>query len=151
MAKKNEEDKQFELGLKEPWTNKFWKQRQNASKRFQRFENYRFIKQSAIWFLITLVILMNALIFDYYRYIESILPNRVPFLNNYIQLSPRLINMEQLFFLPVASIAVTVLLVIIAIRIFNRSPYYSFLALMILSVALTGVLLNLVNLTNQYI
>lgn len=149
--KKQEEVKQYELGLKEPFTNRFWKLRNSINERFLRFEKFRFLRNTPFWMLLSLIILLNVLVIDYFIELTRVAPDMVPLLNNFIRLEPRLVEREMLYFLPLFLGSFSIYLLITAIYIFNRKPYFSMLVLITSFLTLLTALINIVSLTNQYL
>ncbi len=149
--KKKDEVKQYELGLKEPFTNRFWKLRNSINERFIRFEKFRFLRNTPFWMLLSLIILLNVLVIDYFIELTRVAPDMVPLLNNFIRLEPRLVEREVLYFLPLFLGSFSIYLLITAIYIFNRKPYFSMLVLITSVLTLLTALINIVSLTNQYL
>ncbi len=142
QKEKNTEDQQFDLGLKEPFGNKFARIKTKLINFSLIFETKRFFRKTANWLMIFAIILLNTLLINYTIYCIDKLPKQIPFLQNSLVLSSRLITTNSLKYTFLIIPFISFISVLISYKSFNKKEYLSYLVLFITVMSISAYFYN---------
>lgn len=125
MGKRNKEVKeekieQLDLGIKEPFKNKFFKIKGKFDATVLRFEVKKFLKDPLIWANVTVnTVLIAQQVYLIYKNIED-LPAYLPIFKYFISIPSKLVTKEFIIIFPIISVSVLLLSLIFASRCYNN-------------------------------
>jgi len=144
---KEEQVSQLDLGIKEPFKNKFFKIKGNIDYAILRFEVRKFLKDPLVWatFVISITLILQQVLLIY-RNIET-LPVYVPIFRYFISVPKKLAEKEFIFIFPVISAFTFVISFIFTSRYYNSEKAltkFLLFGLMLCTISQTIILIDLV-------
>lgn len=149
-VKKEEQEKQLDLGIKEPFGNKVAKVKGNIKKTFIQFEVRKFLKDPFLWATLSICAVLLTQQIILIRETFADLPILLPIFRYHISIPKKLVAKEFLFVFPFISATV------LSASFFLTSTYYNkekVLVKFLLFVSILCVLaqsLILIHLTNSF-
>jgi hypothetical protein len=141
-----EEIKQLDLGIKEPFKNKFFKIKGKTDSVLLQIEVKKFLKDVFFWFVaildLTMLLQQGYVLYTHF----AKLPNLIPILNYYRESNERLVGKEYLFVFPAITFFVTIVGIVVVGKYYNREKVLSKFILfctLLTSIATTILLLYL--------
>ena len=145
------EKDQYDLDLKEPFSNKFWALRGKLNTKLQYLEIRRFTKSTFAWALIILSITLIATQAAYlFQYLDNF-PPEIPIFLNYLDPTKRLGSSQILYALPVMSAVVLLISSLIGYRMYNLRRHLTYLLLISSLSSITIFTLVLARHVAQYV
>ncbi len=151
LFQKKKEEPQFEMGLKDPFVNRFYKLKARIHKLFLIIETKRFFKSSTVWFYMISLILLNILLFNYFEYFLNRIPSEVPLFQQSLELSKRLVSKDLIKYIPVTVAFLSLVGLIISSRIYNKKNYLAIVILLVEVLSVSTILYNVVSIISRYI
>ncbi|MCB9790873.1 hypothetical protein H6764_02510 [Candidatus Nomurabacteria bacterium] len=146
----SEQDPQFDLQLKEPFSNNLYAVKNFFFKRLRIFESKLFIRNSPTWILIGFTVFLVIVQFYYLnRYLPK-LPGVLPVFKGYSDLSLRLAEKEFLYLFPTITIVSIVINSLAGYKVFNRRPHTINFALIVMFSCALILTLSLAKLIASY-
>ena len=147
-GQQNEEVKQLDLDIKEPYKNKFYKLKRDFDTTVLQLEVIKFLKDPLVWAMF--VISAILIYFQIQTILENIqtLPTYLPILRFYTSPTKQLIETKYLYAFPVLSASLLVVSTFFISKNYNREKNLVKLLLvstLILVIFLTIALINLVS------
>jgi hypothetical protein len=144
---KQEKVSQLDLGIKEPFINKFFKIKGNVDFALLKFEVKRFLKDPLVWaaFVIS-VILIGQQIILIYKNIHN-MPVYIPVFRYFISIPKKLVSKEYIFIFPSISIFSFILSFIFTSRYYNSEKSltkFLLFGLLLCTLSQTIILIDLV-------
>ena len=147
-SKKVSEEKpqQLDLGIKEPFINKFFKIKSNLDLAILRFEVRKFLKDPLIWagLVITIVLLLHQCYLIYTNYVDF--PVYLPVFKYFISIPNKLVNKEFVAIFPIITIFSLILTFIFTPRFYNSEKIltkFLIFSLLLCSLAQSIILVDL--------
>jgi hypothetical protein len=117
---KEEPNKQLDLGIKEPFKNRFLNIRRKTSGVLLQLEVKKFLKDVFFWF-VTVTNTMMLVLQGYVLFIHfNNIPTIIPILNYYRDSIDRLVNKEYLFIFPAITTFSILLEIFVIARYYNK-------------------------------
>ena len=145
---KEEEIKQLDLGIKEPFINKFFKVKGNIDLAILRFEVRKFLKDPLVWATLTISLVLIAkqisLIYDNFHN----LPLYLPIFRHFITIPRKLVEKDYILIFPVISITVLFLSFLFTSRYYNTEKFLTKFLLfgsILCTISQTIILIDLIN------
>ena len=148
---KKQEEKQLEMGLKEPFFNRFYKIKAKWEKLFAILETKRFFKSSSNWMMILILIVLNLLLFNYFNYSTELLPAEIPLMQHTMDLAKRLVDINSIKYIPHVTSGLTVVGILISNKLYNKKEYLSNLILLTMIFSISMLIFNYITISSSYI
>ncbi len=144
-----EESKQLDLGIKEPFKNRFFKIKRSVDFAVLRFEVRKFLKDPLVW--ATLVIGLVLIGQQVSLILENLsnLPVYVPIFRYFLSAEEKLTQKDYIFIFPLISIITLLLSMLFTSRYYNNEKKLTRLLLfssLLSSISQSLILIDLVNL-----
>jgi len=144
-----EESKQLDLGIKEPFKNRLFKIKRSIDFAVLRFEVRKFLKDPLVW--ATLVIGLVLIAQQVYLILENLsdLPVYVPIFRYFLSAEEKLTQKDYIFIFPLISIITLLLSMLFTSRYYNNEKKLTRLLLfssLLSSISQSLILIDLVNL-----
>ena len=144
-----EESKQLDLGIKEPFKNRFFKIKRSIDFAVLRFEVRKFLKDPLVW--ATLVIGLVLIAQQVYLILENLtdLPVYVPIFRHFLSAEEKLTQKDYIFIFPMISLITLLLSMLFTSRYYNNEKKLTRLLLfssLLSSISQSLILIDLVNL-----
>ena len=145
---KTEEPKQLDLGIKEPFQNKFFKLKGKVDLFILRFEVRKFLKDPLVWGI--LVVSLILILHQAYMVSENIdkFPTYLPIFKYYLNVADKLMIKEYAFIYPVISASVFVTSFFIISRYYNKErslTKFLLLGILLTSLSQSIILIDIIN------
>lgn len=144
-----EESKQLNLGIKEPFKNRFFKIKRSIDFAVLRFEVRKFLKDPLVW--ATLVIGLVLIAQQVYLVLENLsdLPVYVPIFRYFLSAEEKLTQKDFIFIFPLISLITLLLSMLFTSRYYNNEKKLTRLLLfssLLSSISQSLILIDLINL-----
>jgi ABC-type multidrug transport system permease subunit len=144
-----EESKQLDLGIKEPFKNRLFKIKRSIDFAVLRFEVRKFLKDPLVW--ATLVIGLVLIAQQVYLILENLsdLPVYVPIFRYFLSAEEKLTQKDYIFIFPLISIITLLLSMLFTSRYYNNEKKLTRLLLfssLLSSISQSLILIDLINL-----
>lgn len=149
-APKQQEEKQLDLGIKDPFKNKILKIKGKTDVMILQFEVRKFLKDTFFWFVIVSNTVMLAQQgFWLYNNFQKF-PSLTPILNYNLAPENRITDKNFLFILPIISLLSIIIGVIVTAKYYNKEKMLTrFILLCTLLASISGSII-LIHLTLNY-
>ena len=144
---KEEEIKQLDLGIKEPFKNKFFKLKGEIDLAILKFEVRKFLKDPLVWasLVISLVLIAQQVYLIYTNF--STLPLYLPVMRYFLAVPKKLVEKEYIALFPSISLFVLILSFLFTSRYYNREKIltkFLMFSLLLCTLSQTIILIDLV-------
>lgn len=152
MRKKKEQEekpKQLDLGIKEPFKNRFFKIKNSIDLALLKFEVRKFLKDPLVWAALTIgLVLIGYQVYLIVINLDS-LPTYVPVFRYFISIPRKLVVKDYIILFPTISIVTLLISFIFTSRYYNSEKALTKMLLftsLLCSISQTLILIDLVNL-----
>lgn len=152
MRKKKEQEekpKQLDLGIKEPFKNRFFKIKNSIDLALLKFEVRKFLKDPLVWAALTIgLVLIGYQVYLIVINLDS-LPTYVPVFRYFISIPRKLVVKDYIILFPTISIVTLLISFIFTSRYYNSEKSLTKMLLftsLLCSISQTLILIDLVNL-----
>jgi hypothetical protein len=144
---KEDGTKQLDLGIKEPFINKFFKLKGEFDLAILRFEVKKFLKDPLVWasLVISSVLIAQQIYLIYTNF--SSLPMYLPVMRYFLTVQRKLVEKEYIVLFPSISVAVLILSFVFTSRYYNREKIltkFLLFSLLLSTLSQTIILIDLV-------
>jgi len=149
-APKPKEEKQLDLGIKEPFKNKIFKIKGKTDVALLQFEVKKFLKDSFFWFVIvsnTVMLMQQG--FWLHNNMQKF-PSLTPILNYNLSSESRITNRYFLYIFPIISILSVIIGVIVTMKYYNKEKMLTKFILLCTLLASVSSSIILIHLTLNY-
>lgn len=146
---KEEKPEQLDLGIKEPFKNKFFKIKNTLDLALLKFEVRKFLKDPLVW--ATLMICLALIAQQIYLVITNLqsLPSYIPIFRHFISVPRKLVEKDYIIIFPTISIIALLFSFLFTSRYYNSERALTKILLftsILCSVSQSLMIINLVNL-----
>jgi hypothetical protein len=144
-----QEPKQLELGIKEPFKNRFFKIKRSIDFAVLRFEVRKFLKDPLVWATLTIGLVLIAQQISIILENFSTLPVYVPIFRHFLSAEKKLAQRDYIFIFPMISLIALLLSMLFTSRYYNNEKKLTRLLLfssLLSSISQSLILIDLVNL-----
>lgn len=149
-APKPKEEKQLDLGMKDPFKNKILKIKGKTDVMLLQFEVKKFFKDSFFWFVIvsnTVLLLQQG--FWLHNNIEKF-PSLTPVLNYNLSSNDRITNKNFLYIFPIITLLSLIIGIIVTVKYYNKEKMLIKFILLCTLLATISASITLIHLTLNY-
>jgi hypothetical protein len=143
-----EEVKQLDLGIKDPFKNKFLKIKSSINRSILQFEVRKFLKDPLVWSVLTISLIAQQ-VFIIYQNINS-LPVYIPVFKYFLAVEKKLTTTEYVLAFPVISSVVLMTSFYITSRNYNRERLLTKLLLLTVLLVAFSQTVTLIDLIKDF-
>jgi ABC-type multidrug transport system permease subunit len=144
-----EESKQLDLGIKEPFKNRFFKIKRSVDFAILRFEVRKFLKDPLVWATLVISLVLIAQQMSIILENFSTFPVYVPIFRHFLSAENKLAQKDYIFIFPLISLITLLLSMFFTSRYYNNEKKLTRLLLfssLLSSISQSLILIDLVNL-----
>lgn len=143
-TKSKSKEKQLDLGLKSPFSNKVFEVKGKIGKAFAYLEVMKFMKDPVNWFFITLALFLIFMQSYFIFKTQGLLPNQLPLFPYFTNLEKKLSDSFFIYSLPIVSLLISFAGIKISYNYFHKERVMS--GLLLLSTLLAVILITMLTL-----